>query len=244
MLDFVALPYSPWSEKARWAMDHHQIDYHEREYMPIFGVPMMRLKLRKLRGNITVPILFTGSDIYPDSYEIAQYADSVGRNPPLFPADARADIDRWNQLSEQILAGSRALATWRAADDPQVLEESVPRQLPKPMRQVFGRLGVRYLHRKYRLNDSDRDGYVAIIRAALTELRTALSERDHILSEFSYADITMAIALQLFNPVDHEYIRLGRATRQCMTDPELSSEFADLGEWRDRTYAAHRRRVD
>ena len=237
-MDFVSLPYSPWSEKARWALDHHRVDYREREYLPLLGAPALRVKLRRLRGPITVPVLFSDDQVYADSYDIARYAESAGRGAPLFPAGA--DIDRWNRLSEQTLACSRALATARAADDPEVLKESVPRSIPGPIRHAFGRVGIRYLKRKYRITTHDRDDYLTTIRQALRELSGSLNDREYILGTFSYADVAMAVALQMVAPVPQQYIRLGTATRRCMTCSELTTEFPTLISWRDRIYEQHR----
>jgi glutathione S-transferase len=37
MIELVAVPYSPWSEKARWALDHHALPYRETAYQPLIG---------------------------------------------------------------------------------------------------------------------------------------------------------------------------------------------------------------
>ena len=37
MVDLYSLVYSPWSEKARWALDHHRIAYRRVRYEPVIG---------------------------------------------------------------------------------------------------------------------------------------------------------------------------------------------------------------
>ena len=38
--------YSPWTERARWALDHHRIAYRYREHLPMLGEPMLRRRAR------------------------------------------------------------------------------------------------------------------------------------------------------------------------------------------------------
>ncbi len=78
------------------------------------------------------------------------------------------------------------------------------------------------------------------MRQQLLALREALGGRRTLASDFSYADLTMAVVLQMVSPVDERYIRIGEARRRAWTDDVLAREFADLVEWRDRLYADHR----
>ena len=71
MTEFVALSYSPWSEKARWPLEHHGIEFREHQYVPLLGAPRLRLRLRRLRGRVTVPVLFTRDRVLADSFAIA-----------------------------------------------------------------------------------------------------------------------------------------------------------------------------
>jgi glutathione S-transferase len=59
MTELLALPFSPWSEKARWALDARGVPYDYRRYQPILGEPALRAKLRRARGPVTVPVLTT-----------------------------------------------------------------------------------------------------------------------------------------------------------------------------------------
>ena len=65
---FTAIPFSPWSEKARWALDHHQIDYREAPFMPVFGEFALRFRMRKPFGAVTVPNLHDGSPHFHPVY--------------------------------------------------------------------------------------------------------------------------------------------------------------------------------
>jgi glutathione S-transferase len=78
------------------------------------------------------------------------------------------------------------------------------------------------------------------MRAALEDLRAALAGRTYLLDTFTYADVAMAVVLQMVRPVSDRYMPLGPAGREVWTNEELARSFADLVEWRDRLYACHR----
>ncbi|WP_239014942.1 glutathione S-transferase N-terminal domain-containing protein [Archangium violaceum] len=71
MRTLVGLGYSGWTEKARWAMDHHRLAYQYSEHIPLLG----ELRLRRHAppgGRGTVPLLVEDSGITMGSYAIAQ----------------------------------------------------------------------------------------------------------------------------------------------------------------------------
>lgn len=261
---FTAMPASPWSEKARWALDHHRIEYVEKVYTPMLSEPALRLRLRRARGPrsersprergrrshrmtpwapVTVPVLFAGGEAYTDSFDIAQYAERRGAGAPLFRRGLEEEIAHWNQVSDAAMEAGRALVSFRVAADPQARGEALPDLVPRPLRRPLDpvtRVGVRYLKHKHRFDD-DEHGNRDQLRASLLELRAALADgRRFLFGELSYADVAMAAALQFVQPVDDRWIRLGPATRRAWTDLELAGELTDLVEWRDQLYAACR----
>jgi glutathione S-transferase len=54
MPTLVYLPYSPWSEKARWALDYHGVRYDQSIHVPITGELPLRLRTRRFGGRISV----------------------------------------------------------------------------------------------------------------------------------------------------------------------------------------------
>ena len=239
----VAIHYSPWSEKARWALDHHAINYREVAYLPMLGTPLLRLRMRRFSGKVSVPVLFMDDQAISDSYEIARYVDRVGSGASLFPDDKAEEVARYNTLSEQVCHAGRALATARTAADDDALQTAVPAQIPWPFKRAMGKLGVRYLENKYGLNETDEAGHRQSAREALLAMEQALEGKETVLDQFSFADIAMACALQLIWPVSDEHIRLGRHTRRCFTDDTLVAEFPNLGPWRDHLYKKYRGRL-
>lgn len=242
---FIALPYSPWSEKARWALDHHRVEYAYQLYTPMLGEPGLRLQLGKLMGPVTVPALVENDGRkFTDSFEIAMRAEAIGHGTPLFPWDQRDAIAQWNQRSEQAMHAGRALVIDKMLDNPDAQQEALPGFIPRSLRPAMkpvAVLGTKYLRRKYA---SDTEGARDVIRSVLQMLRVALSKSGekgaYVLGEPTYADFAMAVALQIVSPPNAKHLRLGPATREAWTDETLASEFADLLQWRDTLYQARR----
>jgi glutathione S-transferase len=245
VIELVAIPYSPWSEKARWALDHHGVRYEEQEYLPMLGEPALRKRLGQWRGKISVPVLITANRVIRDSFQIAEYSEEIGSNPvALFPAEGAAAIAGWNEQSETALQAGRAMVSQRVLDDPEAKREAMP-SMPKALTSVLmtpvTALGVAYLQRKYKYSAGLEDHRTAL-RQVLSNLRDSLADgRPFVLGQnFSYADICMASALQSVRPVTDEFLKLGPATRRSWTDEELAEEFASLLDWRDQIYETHR----
>lgn len=243
-VQLIALWFSPWSLAARWALEHHQIDYRYREYLPMLGEPWLRLKSRRWRGLVSVPVLDLGRENEPlrDSFAIARYAERHGIGPTLFPDGAESVIESWNERAQSALARGRVLTARLLTERPGALRENTPHA----MRWIPGvthvaRMTSRHILRKYPVASTDAQA-LAAIRTHLRELRAALAESggEYLIgAALSYADIIAAIGLQGIRPPAFEYLPMGPETRECWTRPELAEEFADLLSWRDRLYARH-----
>ncbi|HYO53788.1 glutathione S-transferase family protein [Archangium sp.] len=240
---FVAAWFSPWSERARFALDHHRIDYHEESYVPLLGEPLLRLRTRVFRGQLSVPVLLHDGRVIRDSVEIARHADRVGTGSPLFPASAEAEIARYVELATGLMEAARVLSMPRMANDPAVRRESLPSFVPTPLRSALlplAGLGAAYVARKYRLGSRDPNEARATMRRALERLQAELRGRSTLLSDFTFADIAAAVALTAVRPVEHPVIPLGPGMRAAFTDQEMAKEFGELLAWRDRLYAERR----
>ncbi|WP_375769776.1 glutathione S-transferase N-terminal domain-containing protein [Archangium gephyra] len=240
---FVAAWFSPWSERARFALDHHRIDYREESYTPFLGEPLLRLRTGVFRGLITVPVLFHDGRVLRDSVEIARYADRLGTGAPLFPASAEAELARYVELATGLMEAARALSVLRMARDEAMQLENLPPSVPAPLRRALlplARLGTAFMNRKYRLDARDPEQDRATIRRGLERLRADLRGRDTLLSGFTFADIAVAVSLTMVRPVEHPLIPLGPGMRAAFTEPRLAEEFGDLLAWRDKLYAERR----
>lgn len=249
MPELLGLPYSPWSEKARWALEARGIAYDKRMYQPLLGELGLRRKLGKWSGVVSVPVL-TDDDgrVIPDSAEIAKWADRRGDGPTMFPPGDEAAIERFIALSDRGMAAGRALSLLKLLDDEQGVLEMVPRKLRGvPGTRALARAGISRTLRKYQgLRD------LAAARAALAEVleevRAALAAAPAtkqgpktLLGTFTFADVAVAQLLAFVDPPSFG-LKLGEATRRSFRDDELCARFADLVAWRDALYDAHRPR--
>jgi glutathione S-transferase len=241
MHTLVAIPYSPWSEKARWALDHHGVPYRESSYQPMIGEPALRARTGRLRGKVTVPIfLERGEPAIMGSFAIARRAEAAGSGASLFPDGLDAEIDAWDKRLDAAMAECRArvIERTRMSDEAQAeaLRGVVPDGLRHPLRSVT-KTALGFLERKYR----DVAPPAGTLESTLEALREALDRgAGHVVGKPSFADIGAATLLQGVKPVDGRFIRLGRATRATWTDEALASRFEDLVAWRDALYRERR----
>lgn len=240
------LHVSPWSERAKWVLDHHDLGYDIVEHVPFLGERRLRKVVGRHKPRATVPILVTGSEVLTESWDIALYADREGRGMKLVPRDREKDVRKWNDFADEAMAAGRALVVAAMLSTPGALDEGFPASVPSFVRALLrpvSRYGTQWFARKYELSLDAAAVHTAKMRAALETMRAAVSGSPYVLGSFSYADIALTTALQGVRPVDDRYLRIGPATRKAWTHDELASEFADLLAWRDRVYAEHRRPI-
>jgi glutathione S-transferase len=241
-MHLVGIAASPWTERARWVLDHHRIDYRWTEYQPLLGGPWLRLFALRPTGRVTLPVLRDGRAVLRESFEIVQHAERSGAQARLLP-DITAVI-RWNQRSDRALDAGRLLAAPRFAASDAALDEGLPRALPallaSPLR-ALERARVRRRPGGRGLDPAESAAAEATLRELLVELRRGLARGPHLRGgRFSYADIAMASALHFVRPVSEAYLQMGPESRACRTQAALAGEFADLLDWRDQLYARHR----
>ncbi len=231
----IGLSYSPWTVRARWALDHHQVLYRYVEYLPVFGTPVLRAATRRWRGKLTVPMLTDGRTVLGDSFDIAQHAESLGRGAPLIPDLGTAA--HWNAVADRIGAAGRTRTTTLVAGDRAAKKDSLPKGLgwALPLADV----GVSYLTRKYALDQQS----VAEAERQMADAMQIVSEGltgDYLGDSFGYADIAVACAFQFIDPVDPRHVYLGEHSTRCWRFPDLADRYRPLMEWRDRLFDEHR----
>ena len=244
VVTLVSLRYSPWSERARWVLDHHRIGYRILQHDPFLNELQLRHLAGWPRGRVTVPLMLAGGRRYRTSWDIACYADSVGRGVRLIPDELTPAIVEVDSLAERAMNVSRSLLIDALLADPAALDASWPSWVPAPIAsglRPLARFGTRWFARKYAIDvgsiEADRQG----VRALLDELRRRIAGRQFLFDRFTYADVIVATCLQLVKPVSDQHWRLEPAQRRVWTRPELAREYPDLLEWRDAIYDAHRR---
>jgi len=223
--------FSPWTKKARWALEYCNLFYNYKEYTPTLSEPSLRLKLRQLKGSVSVPLLFANKEVIRGSWEIANYANNTTADSRLGDMD---EIKLWNNLSETALAEGRTRVVREILNSDKALEEGLPSFIPnflrRPMRFI-ARNAVQRLDKKY----AHLLRHGAMVQALLkTRERLLESGNDYLLGEFSYADIAMAVVLELVVPIAHVVPSLGPVTEKIWHDPGLKAQFQDLIDWRNR----------
>jgi len=248
MRELVYLSYSPFSERARWALDHHRLPYRRTHFQPLLGEPGMRLRTRNFKKPVTAPALYDGERWHLDSWSIAQHAEATGKGAPLFPPEHLEAITNYDVLSEKGLAAGRAIGLARVLESDEALLALVPKRLLRAMGRTLAlatsRYGVERALRKYGARDEDDASHQATLRSVLDSIREGLRPSEAgpatLLGIFSYADITAAQVLQLVDPAPRGGFRIHPDSVGPYTRDDLRAEFADLLEWRDALYEAHR----
>lgn len=233
--------FSPWTEKALWALDHHGLRYRYEEYTPLVSEPWLRVRARRPSGKITVPYLLGPSISLGDSFAIACEADRLAGGAPLAPSDLLGDIVQWNDLAERLMRAGRSNILARTEERIDVRMESLPAFVPQRLRKPLAggvRVGTAYLRRKYGVGTIGDEQ----LEPDLAMVRRAIADREFLLGRFTLADIAVAAALQAVRPHSRFPLGLGPAQRDAWARPGLAARFEDVLAWRDRVVARHRER--
>ena len=243
MRTLYGLTQSPWTEKARWALEHHAVDYRYREHVPVLGEVLLRLKARPRPPGTkaSVPLLVDNGKVLPSSLAIARHAESPGGSTPLFSSSEESEILRWADVSDRIIGAGRVrvLAGLRKNRDAQ--REALPSFIPGPLRFVMTPMAITaamFLGSKYEVaRDPDAEAE-RVLGPALDDVREGLGGRATLLDAFSFADVAIAASMHVLLPWARAPI--GPATRAIWENVALAREYEDLLAWRDAVYAKHR----
>jgi glutathione S-transferase len=239
------LRYSPWTEKARWALDHHEIPYAYREHLILLGMPRLRWEMRKPFGDITVPVLLLGGGKYVmDSMEIARWADERGTQPKLMPSELDGDIKRWNDICENATDAARGVLLVRMAENPEAQRSGLPDFIPGALRgplSFMTRVGMNYIAREFNSRSKQFDEHIQRMRDFALEVRKSI-KGNYLAGQFSYLDISVASTLNIIQPAGQKFLQVSESMRSLWTQDEMVKEFGDLLDWRDRIYSLHRKR--
>jgi glutathione S-transferase len=237
----VHIPQSPFSEKARWALDHHAVRVVALEHLPLVYEPLLRLATRAPGRKVTVPILFDGAQVFADSLEIAQHAENVGTGAPLFPAAAAAAVFHWERVAERLMLAGRARVMERLIVNPVALTETLPSAL-HPLSAVLGssaKLGAAFVMSKYATRAGTGPEHEAVMAGVLEQIENAVSTADHLVDgTFTFADLAIASSLGFVTPA--RGAPFSAEAREAWTEPRLVAAFPRALAWRDRIYERYR----
>jgi glutathione S-transferase len=244
MRTLYSISYSPWSECARWALEHHRVDCRRVEFLPLVAEVQLRIATGRFFARISAPTLVDGSAVLADSLDIARHAERIGQGSSLFPGGPNGDVVAWNDRAMRAMSAGRTRYFGRLEGDPNAVREHVPSFVPAPLREAsipVVEMTTAYLARKYRANDESSVQAQASLVEELEVLEASIQKGPYILGEFSYADIVMAAALHFVAPLPERHLRLGAATRDAMRDAPVAERFEKVIAWRDELYDRHRR---
>lgn len=226
--------FSPWTQKARWALEYCDVAHRYEEFVPTLSVPWLRWRMRRWSGRLSVPVARIAGGWLRGSWEIACHAAAACDDHRLGPMQS---VSRWNDLSEAALAEGRTRVVRAIASDRDAQAASLPPFIPASLRGAMrpaARATVRHLDRKY--------AALAVpgsLHRALLETRRGLEAAggDFLLGRFSYADIAMLVVLECVAPVARTQPPQADVVRRHWHDAALAAAFPDLLEWRRRLLA-------
>lgn len=232
------MSYSPWSERARWALLHHGLDFEERQHVPLLGELSLRIRAKRFTGGATVPLLIDGDATVMDSFAIATYCDGIGGGDKLIDSVHRERITQLNDELEVLLNAARA----HLLDLTRKHEDFALAMAPRALRSLPGtaaasRMGASFIASKH---GAILGGVEDRLRAGLREIRAQLAGRPYLFERFSYADILLATPISVIAPVAERFIAFEPALRKHLQHKNLAAEFDDLVAWRDALYEKHR----
>src|SRR5688572_13168604 len=186
------LPQSPWSEKARWALEHHSVTYRAIEHLPMLYEPVLRVMSGDIRKKPSVPMLVDGKTVVRDSLDIALWAEQHGKGSPLFPKGSEGAIFGWNDRAEQLLRSARSRLMDRLVAHDGALLEAVPPPLSKLGRSLLpvARMGASFVARKYDTRGVPPAASEASITEVMERAESAVASRSYLVGDgFTFADI-------------------------------------------------------
>jgi glutathione S-transferase len=240
MRTLYGLEQSAWTERARWALDHHGLVYTFHEHVPMLGELLLRRKAGTKKA--TVPLLEDGSVIVMGSLAIARHTEAAGRGAPLFPRHKDAEIDHWADIAERMTRVGRAWFLKHLLENKDVQKETLPSFMPKAMRGLLApsaAMGTRFLMKKHDVPTDVEAEVEYTLVPLLQELRAKLEAGPTLVGgAFSYADLAIATALHVVRP--HTSAKIGPASREAWTNEAVAARFSELLEWRDAVYGKYR----
>lgn len=224
------LRYSPWTERALFALDAKKVPYRFHRYQPILGEIPLKLK-SKHSGRLTVPVAETEHGWLFDSLEIVRYADRVGAGDPLF-----SKLDQ--SLEETVRSGldaARSFTTQRIFASEATLLEYAPPSLPKLLAGPMAKLGMTLFSRKYALDARNKENDRSALSRAFETVKPWMQSVPDALS----TDVLWVTSL-VSGISPHGGIRMTDNMRAAFTDTEACTKFSWATEWRDAVYDRYR----
>mmetsp|Transcript_16475 Transcript_16475/g.35782 ORF Transcript_16475/g.35782 Transcript_16475/m.35782 type:complete len:257 (-) Transcript_16475:162-932(-) len=213
MMELVALPGSPWSNRAVWSFSVCGVKTLAlTKYKPMLSEPWLRWRLKNFNPFtvVTVPVLFDESGKAIQGAEnIARHGDRIQQEnsetdrkaTSLFPVQYEADIAYWIHCSDTLQKCLR----WKYTDILKSNTELALSQIPSSIRErspllasVLAKVGIRFFELKYAAADrnaaSESDA-CAILHSMHRSLCSSTKRVFLCGDSITFADIAVASAI-------------------------------------------------
>lgn len=237
----IGIRYSPWTERVRLVLRHHQLSYNYEEHTLLLGMPRLCWQMRRMSPNLTVPALIDGTNHLMDSFQIARYLDRLGQKSRLIPDQWIDLIAEFNVQAELGCSAVRVLMLERMKHSQEARLAALPDFVPTCLRPSLGgmaKLGMAYIRKEFSISAESSAQSRVDLKSFLVLLRRRLTQAGgkYIMGELSYADLIAVTVLQGVLPVSNRFLELKAPIRQIWTDEVFKIEFVDLLQWRDQIY--------
>lgn len=197
---------SHYAEKARWALDHKEVDHVRRSPLPGTHIPIALFLTRG--AHATVPVLGMDGRAIGDSTAIIAALDAKYLDRPLYPSkpDERSralELEDW--FDENLGPHTRLLPFYELIQEPDLFAEVAAANVPGPLgkvKPVVGAYGRIYTSLRWGANKGeDAQRAREAIVAAFDKLEDELEQGNGeflVGDQLSVADITAA---SLFYPI-------------------------------------------
>ncbi len=231
---------SHYCEKARWALEHKQLDYQVINLLP--GMHVKTVK--KIAARSMVPVLTHGEQIVQGSTEIISYLDQTFKPSPLTPTQdhERRETEYWEALADKQIGPHvrrvcyHILLEHRKAVVPR-LAEGGPWYGKILLSRVFPKLRER-MQVILKINEETVKESFAQIDNAIDMISKRLEQRKYLATDsFSRADLAVAALLgPLCRPQQFE--KPGYVMPQAFA--ALRQRYTERLPWVGQIYLQHR----
>ncbi|MGN6556411.1 MAG: glutathione S-transferase family protein [Solirubrobacterales bacterium] len=197
---------SHYAEKARWALDHKEIDHVRRSALPGTHIP---IALFLTRGeHPTIPVLQMDGRAIGDSTAIIAALEAKHLDRPLYPSTPEErlralELEDW--FDENLGPHARLLPFYELIQEPELFAEVAAESVPGPLgkvKPVVGAYARTYTSLRWGANKSDDAEWAReAIVAALDKLEAELAKGEGeflVGDQLTVADVTAA---SLFYPI-------------------------------------------
>ncbi|HET9153495.1 MAG TPA: glutathione S-transferase family protein [Solirubrobacterales bacterium] len=194
---------SHYAEKARWALDHKEVDHVRRSPLPGTHIPIALFLTRGAQP--TIPVLQMDGRAIGDSTAIIAALDAKYLDRPLYPSkpderERALDLEDW--FDENLGPHARLLPFYELIQEPDLFAEVAAANVPGPLgkvKPVVGAYGRAYTSLRWGANRSeDAERAREAIAAAFDKLEAELEQGDGeflVGDRLSVADVTAASLL-------------------------------------------------